>query len=64
MGGSGDDAEQRSLSGCSIGWPTVRQETTVLAEGASGVVWIFFLPISHIFSFSRALGDGPIQTLC
>ena len=39
---------------------TVGQGPTALAAGAGGVVWTFFSHLSHLYSFSLSLGDGPI----
>ena len=46
----------------SLVWSIVGQGTTVFAVGASGVVWIIFFRLSHIFHFFLSLGDGLIQT--
>ena len=43
-------------------WSIVGHGTTVFAVGASGVVRIIFLRLSHIFHFSLFLEDGLIQT--
>ena len=40
-------------------WIRVGQGPSVLAVGAGGVVWTFFLSIIS-FSFSLSLRDGPI----
>ena len=40
---------------------TVGQEPTALAAGAvGGCLDIFFSHLSHLYSFSLSLGDGPI----
>ena len=41
-------------------WMTVGQGPTALAVGAGGVVWTFLSHLSHLYSFSLSLGDGPI----
>lgn len=51
-----------SVPGRPYSLAAVGQETAVLAAGASEVVWIYFFRLSHIFSFSRSMGDGLIQT--
>ena len=44
-------------------WITVRHGLNVLAVGARGVVWTFFLSsINSLLSLSLSLGDGPIKT--
>ena len=46
--------------GILLSWVGVGQGPTVLAVGAGGVVWTFFLFSINFFSFSLSLGAGLI----
>ena len=41
-------------------WIIVMQGPTLLAVGAGGVNWTFFLVLVYLFSISLSLGDGLI----